>query len=91
VTGNQHFVDADDFERRLKRCPRQRLKGKGVVLLTVWDQRIKGSPFRVSKLSALNMRRSSSVVRLWLPCDRQIAEDRGGEDAVPSRGRCQRL
>jgi eukaryotic-like serine/threonine-protein kinase len=46
LAGYQHFIDADDFEHQLELCLRQWLERRGIVLRTVWDRRLKGSPFR---------------------------------------------
>ena len=46
VAGYQNFADPDDFERQLELCLRQWLERHDIVLRTVWDQRLRGSPFR---------------------------------------------
>jgi hypothetical protein len=46
IAGYQTFRDPDDFEHQLERCLRQWLERRGIVVRTVWDRRLKGSPFR---------------------------------------------
>jgi hypothetical protein len=46
AAGYQRFDDPDDFEQQLELCLRQWLERRGVVVKTVWDRQLKGSPFR---------------------------------------------
>jgi tetratricopeptide (TPR) repeat protein len=79
AAGYQHFDDPDDFEAQLELCLRQWLERKGIVVKTVWDRALKGSPFR--GLAAFEAEHAPVFFGREVPIARSIAKLRQAEEA----------
>ncbi len=82
VAGFQRFSDADEFERQLELCLRQWLERQGIVLRTVWDRRVNGSPFR--GLAAFDSEHATVFFGREAPIERAIGKLREAEEGGAS-------